>query len=267
MSFKQVVLGNTQGQVRDYLYGEQLDLLPAFAVRDERYKLIEDLRDGNIKCFDNLTDPGEKDNICSEIPEKTDALKRALDLHTQTVIREAMSYSDWENNLALAIITQRDSKGLVELAPREAVVGPGSGNSEFQLNKRGLWSALNNENCAEGVPAVASVRREAGICYWAPPGRGEASAIWRTEMPLTGEYEIYVRYGGAPQATPRVATNANLTVRFKGGSLGFSIDQNQNQGRWNLLGRFDHPISVTLTNAADGPVVAGAVRFLRIEEK
>ncbi len=86
-------------------------------------------------------------------------------------------------------------------------------------------------------------------------------------MPMTGEYEIYFKYGGALQAPQRLATNASLTVRFRGGSVAYPVDQNEYQGSWNLLGRFDDPLSVTLTNLADGPVVAGAIRFLRIEGK
>jgi len=255
VSYKQVVLGSTPMQVHDYVYGHQIEILPAFSVRDERYKLIESLRTGEITCFDGLSDPGEKKSMCEEIPQIAAKLKKVLDLHMQTVIRESKSYPDWEDNLALAVVMERDSRGLLLLAPRDAVIGPDSGTAQFQLNGRGLWSASGDRDCI------------AGPCYWAPPGRGEASAIWRTEMPLTGEYEISFRYGGAAQPTQRLATNANLIVRFRGGSLAFPVDQNLNQGRWNLLGRFDHPISVTLTNLADGPVVAGAIRFLRLEEK
>lgn len=254
-SFKPVILGNPVAQVHDYLYSEQLDILPGFSVRNERYKLIENLQDGEIKCFDNLTDPGERYSICAEIPQVAATLKAALDTHMQTVRREARSYADWEDNLALAVIEQRDSKGLLLLAPRDATRGPGSGSSEFQLSGRGFWSVSRDKNC------------DGGLCFWASPGHGEASAIWRTEMPLTGEYEIYFRYGGTASANQRLATNANLTVRFKGGSLAFPIDQNQNQGNWNLVGHFDHPVSVTLTNIADGPVVAGSIRFLRVEGK
>jgi hypothetical protein len=74
---------------------------------------------------------------------------------------------------------------------------------------------------------------EGALCYWAAPGRGVASVTWRSEMPLTGEYDIYFKYGGTGQPTQRLANDANLTVKFRQGSLSFSIDQNMNQGRWN----------------------------------
>jgi hypothetical protein len=84
---------------------------------------------------------------------------------------------------------------------------------------------------------------------------------------MIGDYEISVSYGGTGDATQSLATNANFTVRFKGGTLSFPIDQNRNQGQWNLLGRFHDPVSVELTNRADGPVVAGAVRFVKVRQK
>jgi hypothetical protein len=62
-----------------------------------------------------------------------------------------------------------------------------------------------------------------------------------------------------------LATDANFTVHFKGGTLSFPMDQSQGQGRWNVLGRFHDPVGVELTNRASGPVVAGKVRFVRVE--
>lgn len=251
-SFKQVLLGNSTAQIHHYLYGEQLDLVPEFSVRDERYQLIENLQTGKTQCFDQLVDPREKHNICTEVPKIAARMKKALSLHMQRDIRQAKSYPDWKNNLALAVVEQRDSKGLVLLAPRNEIVWPLSGNSQFQLNGRGLWRRSDTRNCYQGM------------CYWAPAGRGIASVTWRSEIPLTGEYDIFFKYGGTGQ---HLATNASMTVKFRQGSLAISVDENSNQGRWNLLGRFDHPKYVKLTNLADGPVVAGAIRFLRVEKK
>jgi hypothetical protein len=83
---------------------------------------------------------------------------------------------------------------------------------------------------------------------------------------MIGTYGVSIKYGTSGQRAQSVATNANFKVRFKGGTLSFPIDENQNQGRWNTLGRFYDPIEVVLTNQADGPVVAGAVRFRRVEK-
>ena len=46
--------------VHPYLFAEESVLTPQYSVRDARYKLIETLRTGEIQCFDNQTDPGEK---------------------------------------------------------------------------------------------------------------------------------------------------------------------------------------------------------------
>lgn len=249
-SFKQILLGESSAQIHDYLYGEQHDPLPEFSVRDERYKLIESLREANMRCFDHLVDPEEKHDISSDVPQVTTRLRKALDLHMQTAITEAKSYPNWKDNLALAVIEQRDSEGLRLLAPRDEIITPRSMGTEFQLNGRGLWVASSDSsNC------------ERGLCYWAPPGRGMASITYRPGIYLTGVYDIYFKYGGPGDPTQTLATDVSLTVKFRQGSLAVSVNQNLNQGRWNLLGRFDHPTYVKLTDLADGAVVAGAIRF------
>jgi hypothetical protein len=91
------------------------------------------------------------------------------------------------------------------------------------------------------------------------------NVIWRSDTPLIGEYKISVWHGGTGQPDVKQATNADYIVRFKGGSLSFPLDQNRHQGEWRLLGQFHDPDSVELTNTADGAVVAGAVRFQRVE--
>jgi arylsulfatase len=250
-SVKPALAGNSTAQVHEYLFGEQLDVVPEFSVRDERYKLIETLPEGTVRVFDHLVDPGETHDISTEIPEVTARLKKALSLHIQSDIQEAKAYPDWKDNLALAVLEQRDSEGLEVLAPREEVITPAS--SEFQLNGRNLWRlSTDTENCG-------------GRCYWAPPGRGAAFVIWRSEIPLTGQYDIYFKYGGTGESAGALATNASLTVKFRYGSLAYSVDQNLNQGRWNLLGRVDDPAYVKLSDLADGSVIAGAIRLVRVD--
>jgi hypothetical protein len=166
------------------------------------------------------------------------------------MMQEAKSYPDWEDNLALAVIEQRDSRGLLTLAPREHTVRPLRG-ADYQLSGY-AWSVSTG---AGDCP---------GVSYWAQPGDDEASVTWRSDTPLTGEYDISVCYGGPAETGRPLATNANFIVRFKGGTLSYPIDQIQSQGHWILLGRFHNPVSVQLTNRGDGPVVAGTVRFVRV---
>jgi hypothetical protein len=242
------VLDGSATEVNPYVYGEVSVLEPQYSIRSQRYKLIESLRSGGIQCFDLLTDAGEDRNVCDTIPEVAAELKQALDAHLQYMVARAKSFSDWENNQALAVVEQRDSKPLQVLAPAELAIDASAGGAHVQVSGR-LWSLSRGPtNCQ-------------GECLWAPPGPGTASAIWRFDTPLTGDYEVSVWYGNIGPADQRLATDANFIVHFKGGSLAFPIDENHNQGQWNLLGRFHDPTDVELTNRANGIVVAGAVKF------
>ncbi len=247
------ILTGPASVVHDYIFGEESVIEPQYSARDSRYKMIESLRSGAIQCFDTDRDPGEKRDICYQIPQKAAELKGALDEHIQAMIGKAKSYSDWENNLALAVIEQRDSEGLEALAPRDLKVRPDpASGASFQLTGENWRLSSDQPECM-------------GPCYWAPAGFGEAFVIWRFDRPMVGEYEISMWTKAPKSLGQRLATNASITVRFNGGTLSFPVDLNHNQDRWNLLGRFHDPVSVEMTNRADGPVVAGAVRFHRIE--
>lgn len=251
-SLKPVLVGSSAEEVHKYVYGEiSVDNMPQYGIQDQRFKLIETLSTGGIQCFDILTDPGETHNICNEIPTKASELKAALDKHIQAMVAQAKSYPDWQDNLALAVIEGRPSRGLIALSPEDATVSRGG---EFQLTGR-LWSMVKGSQTFKGSPA-----------YWAPPGPATASVEWRLETPAVGKYEISAWYGKAGEAQ-HLATNASYIVRFKGGTLSFPVNQNLNQDRWNVLGEVQDPMSVTLTNRADGVVVTGAVRFHRVSSK
>jgi arylsulfatase len=235
--------------VHPYLFAEESVLSPQYSARDARYKVIETLRTGEIQCFDNQTDPDETEDICSQIPQKAAELKRELDLHIQALIKEAKSYPDWENNQGLAVLEQRDSKALQTLAPQEVSIGP---TGVSQLTGR-LWRQVQGVTDTQGVD------------FWAPPGPGDASVIWRSDTPLTGDFDVSVWYSGGTDPGQKLASDANFTVRFKGGSLSIPVDESQWQGSWQPLGRFHDPAEVELTNRATGPVVAGTVRFVRVK--
>ncbi|MGH9617401.1 MAG: sulfatase-like hydrolase/transferase [Acidobacteriaceae bacterium] len=251
-SLKPVILGKTK-QVHHYIYSEESAFVPQYSARDTRYKIIETMRTGAIQCFDEVGDPNELRSICSQIPQQEVAqLKAAVDEHIKAMISQAKGYPDWRTNFAVAMLEQRDSEELNALAPRKLVVFP-QDEGEFQLTGR-LWSVLQEAD--SGKPDVVL----------APPGADTAYAIWRSETPLIGEYEVSIRYGYQGMTLPgeRLATNADYVVRFKGGSLSFPADQNEEQGQWIKLGHFRDPISVELTNRADGLVIAGDARFIRL---
>jgi Sulfatase/Domain of unknown function (DUF4976) len=239
------VLKGTADQVRDYVYSEETVLTPQYAIRSQRYKLIETVRTGTVQCFDLQVDPNEQKSICDQIPGEAAKLKAELDRHIERMVREAHSFPDWQHNQALAVLEQRDTPQLKELAlPR---IEMSTEDGEFQITNRSLWRLS-----PEGL-------------FWAPPGEGSAWGRARFDTPTVGDYEVSVRWKRPEAAGPRLATNANFLVRFKGGSRSFVVDLNNppTGNGWLLLGEFHDPISVTLSNRADGPIVAGQVLFQR----
>jgi arylsulfatase A-like enzyme len=251
VSLKGAIDGTATEPPHRYLYAEESVLTPQYSIRNARFKVIETMRTGKIQCFDHATDPRELRSICSQIPVEASELKAALDKHIQTLIHQARSYPDRQNNIGLAVLEQRYSTSLATLAPRHLTIAPLSG-VHYQLTGR-AWSLLKGEKGTRG------------IAYWAPPRPATAHVIWWSDTPLTGDYEVSVRYAG-PKGQA-LATDADYTVHFKGGTLSFAFNQNQGQGKWHLLGRFHDPTEVKLTNRADGPVVAGSVRFVRVDQQ
>lgn len=213
VSLKGVIQGTSSHAPHHYLYAEESIIKPQYSIRDVRYKLIETMPTGKIHCFDNATDPGELHNVCAQIPKEAARLKAALDLHIQSLIRQAKSYPDWQNNAGLAVLERRDSKSLNMLAPQQLTVSF-SGDWNYQLTGRG-WSLVKGANNFHG------------FAYVSPPGPATAHVVWRSDTPLTGKYEISVWYGGTGKPGMQQASDANYIVRFKGGSMSFPIDQNQ----------------------------------------
>src|SRR3954469_16144448 len=77
----------------------------------------------------------------------------------------------------------------------------------------------------------------------------------------TGTYEVFARWTSGPNR----ASNATYAVKHAGGSNSVSVDQRQNGALWRSLGTFsfgaDGDQGVTLSDKADGVVVADAVRW------
>ena len=103
-----------------------------------------------------------------------------------------------------------------------------------------------------------------GGCLWTEGGDGARTATWRVDNPLIGEYKIYVYYGHP--AVGVLATNARFTIGTDGKAGTATVDFNHGAGEWNLLGTFKNPRYVKLTNAANGAVIADAVKFVRVGE-
>lgn len=94
------------------------------------------------------------------------------------------------------------------------------------------------------------------------PGNGSERLTWRVDIPIAGSYEVFAWWTAAEDR----AANAPYSVAHADGSTTVRVDQTQGGSRWQSLGvyRFSAASArVTLTDDADGYVVADAVRFVR----
>jgi len=88
-----------------------------------------------------------------------------------------------------------------------------------------------------------------------------ATAAWTVNLPLTGRYDVLVKF----RSLPGVSNNAEYVISPNGGTEEtVTIDQNDS-GRWISLGIFDFPNTsnnvVTLKSSAEGIVIADGIRF------
>ena len=72
------------------------DSVPAGAIRNGRYKLIEFFEDNHIELYDLNTDIGEENNLASEMPEKVAELKTKLYNWRKTI--GARMPTNWDEN-------------------------------------------------------------------------------------------------------------------------------------------------------------------------
>ncbi|UIX29689.1 golvesin C-terminal-like domain-containing protein [Streptomyces sp. GQFP] len=93
-----------------------------------------------------------------------------------------------------------------------------------------------------------------------PAGTGSAVVRWRLDVPADGAYDVAVRY----TAHTNRASNAPYVVNHADGSTVIPVDQRERGGQWVSLGNFrftpGQPATIELSDAADGYVVADAVR-------
>ena len=95
------------------------------------------------------------------------------------------------------------------------------------------------------------------------PGTGQDTAEWTLHIPQDGSYEVFARW---PEVTG-AATDATYTVAHDAGSTPVAADQSIQPGEWVSLGTFGFTAGeqggITLTDDADGTVVADAVKLVR----
>lgn len=100
----------------------------------------------------------------------------------------------------------------------------------------------------------------------AEPGEGSAIAIWHPKLVKTAEYAIYARW----VSDSTNATNACYKVISDTKTKSIIVNQRQNSSKWVFLTcdtiSYDVPISIQLSNSANGKVVADAVRLEIVNE-
>lgn len=93
--------------------------------------------------------------------------------------------------------------------------------------------------------------------------KATATATWSAEIPVCGQYEVFEWHGADPHSDH--ATDAPFTVHYADGSKTVLVNQRENAGQWNSLGTYTFKkgttAKVTVTNKANGNVIADAVKF------
>jgi len=223
--------------INQYVYSEEDVAIPERSIRSTRYKLILNLWTGKEQLFDLTHDPGELTNVAEENP----AIARELDAR----LRAWMEENEPSRN-----VQRRRWK--IYTRPEEKVTVDDQTIGGRFLITGGDWRSDTSPQ---------SGNYDVG-CFWSTGGSGSKTAVWHNDDPMIGKYNIYVYYGHP--SVGRLATNAPFTIATDHGSETVRVDLNQHQGEWNLLGTTVDPRYVELTNAANGAIIADAVRFVRV---
>jgi len=97
------------------------------------------------------------------------------------------------------------------------------------------------------------------------PDASDAKAIFTPNVPKSGRYRVFAWFGPDPAGDH--ASNAPVTISAAGKTVTRRIDLSGKKGEWVELGTFNFPAgrkgTVTFTNAADGNVLADAVKLVR----
>jgi arylsulfatase A-like enzyme len=231
--------------LNSYVYSEEDLLPPGRAVRTLHHKLIRNLWTGQEVLFDLDHDPHEQHDVSQDNP----AVMKDLRDHLDEWIKQNAP-SEAEQLRRFRIYSEKEAgpgEGRAGANPAITIDDMTIG-ARFDLGGTGWHSDTEprSGNYAQG-------------CFWTEPGDGSRTAIWRTDNPRLGTYKIYVYYGHP--SVGRFATNAPFTVVTDKDSKTVRVDFTKEAGEWRLLGTFHNPRYVSLSNAADGVIVADAVRF------
>ncbi|MFI7455511.1 DNRLRE domain-containing protein [Nonomuraea sp. NPDC049714] len=141
-----------------------------------------------------------------------------------------------------------------------------SDNSDTgQVTATGSWTQTGGGTSASNIagPQTTATTGFVGYDYaTAPAGTGESAFTWNLTTPTAGTYKVQAAYPAGA-----TATNATYTIQHEGGQAQVTVDQSANPGSWVDLGSYTFTAglahSVTLTDDANGTVVADAVKLVR----
>ena len=224
----------TKDSLNPYIYMEQELRPPERAVRTLHYKLIRNLWTGKDRLYDLDQDSRELHDVIQQNPEVAHDLSSHLDAWMK------------ENQPSKNVVLRRDR--LYTEPITSVIIDDQTIEARFMISGGGWHS---DTEPASGNLSVG--------CFWTEPGDGSRTALWRAVNPMLGTWKISV-YSGKP-SVGRLATNAPFTVVTDEGSKTVQVDLSQTKGEWRTLGNFHNPRYVTLTNAADGVIVADTVKF------
>jgi N-acetylmuramoyl-L-alanine amidase len=124
-------------------------------------------------------------------------------------------------------------------------------NSDGPVIVKGKWTTSNTTPGFFGADYL-----------FRTPGDGSASVTWPFPAGPAGRYEVFARWSAGPNR----ATNATYQINSNAGGSSVPVNQKVNGGTWQSLGSFDFQPSkgqgISLTDKADGVVVADAIRFV-----
>jgi hypothetical protein len=133
------------------------------------------------------------------------------------------------------------------ISPGFTQQGCGSGSDNYTLR------------CSEWLNTYAFAKASAGT--------GSATATFRPNIGLPGNYEIFEWHGklSSSGAYTNEATNVPCIISYSGGSTTLTINQKDKAGKWNSLGQFwfakGTSGNVTISNNANSDVIADAFKF------
>jgi hypothetical protein len=131
--------------------------------------------------------------------------------------------------------------------------GCGSGSKYYTLR------------CAEYLSSYGFAKAAAGT--------GNATATFRPSIGVAGKYEVFEWHGTLSDSGSLTteASRVPCTISCAGGSRTLTVNQRAKAGQWNSLGVFPFAQgtsgSATISNRADGDVMADAFRFVYLGEK